>query len=339
VSGGSGFLDPPQKPLGAVTLAQHSLGGGGCAGYTATGRDFRYAQAIVRVPLTSAVPIASSAAVTGGTANNNQAEAAAPTIWVGLSSGDATAGIAIMTCFNYVNTFFGVNNAAADAAAVLAVCPQSVNATASFLATGAGAAGTGYYAATNAGWVAVGWVDTTGGLTLQHATALSGITGGDGVKLSVYYPAGGSAHFVITTNPTTPAAASTSFQLPSGGNFFAVFDRAVALVDYSSSATLSESVVGAVDTEAAVHQIAVPGPAASADQRITQFQQGAWTTTGGVRGTFSPPAAARWTLTSPTLTSNGSTPPSGTANVEPAFLWNDGIGNGFGDAFGVWWRH
>jgi hypothetical protein len=25
--------------------------------------------------------------------------------------------------------------------------------------------------------------------------------------------------------------------------------------------------------------------------------------------------------------------------VEPAFLWNDGMGNGSGDAFGVWWRH
>jgi hypothetical protein len=276
------------------------------------------------VPQSNVIPLTStSLGLDGSTVRTNAAQAAAPTAWVGLTSNDAIAGLAIMSCYNYVNTFLGLGSAAAPCALTgEATLHGALN----------------YFQQQT--WVAVGWVDTSGGPVIAHALALGAVTGGDGVKLALYYPAGGAVHFTVTQNPTTSSPVVTPFQLPIGGNFFAVFDHADALVDYSSSATVTETPGATFVTEATTNETGTPGPApGSSDLRITQFQSGAWTTTGGVRGTFSPPAAARWTLTAPVLTTNGSTPPSGTTNVEPAFLWNDGIGNGFGDAFGVWWRH
>ena len=70
------------------------------------------------------------------------------------------------------------------------------------------------------------------------------------------------------------------------------------------------------------------------DIRITQFFRGAFTTANGQRGTF----AGSWTLNLVIITSQGDPPPGNQLQVEPAFLWNDGMGNGWGDAFGVWWR-
>jgi hypothetical protein len=167
-------------------------------------------------------------------------------------------------------------------------------------------------------WVGVGWTLLNNGASVSaNAIGLSGVSPGDGVEFQVYYPAGGAAHFTITP----PVGTATSFQLPSSGTFNAVFNHADALVDYSASTP----------------ELA-PGPASTTDLRITQFQKGGWTTVGGTKGTFSG-AGGKWTLNPAVLTSNGTAPPGGTIQVEPATLWNDGLGLGAGDAFGVWWRH
>jgi hypothetical protein len=106
----------------------------------------------------------------------------------------------------------------------------------------------------------------------------------------------------------------------------------VALADYSASDLGGSPARPGLDPGPAQVPPGTPSPV---DLRITQFQMGGWTTTSGQRGTFAGP----WVLASPASTSNGTAPPSGTINVEPAFLWDDGLGGDFGDAFGVWWRH
>ena len=315
----SAFLNTP----GAGPLNVQSFGGGGCVGYIPTDRTVRYAQAIATIPQSNVIPLSSTtpSATPGVNLRTNVANAAAPSMLVALTSGDALAGVGIFSCFYYVLTLLSV----APATGSTALCAPTAQ-------TGP-PLGPDYYPAQ---WVAVGWVITQGGPLLSHATTLAGLSGGDGVKLSVYYP-GSAAHFVITTNPTTTAAATTSFQLPGPGNTLnAVFDHADALVDYSSSATVTASSGVTPVTESSPVYPLNPGPASgTSDLRITQFLTGAWTTTNGTRGTFHGP----WTLTAPVLTSNGALPPSGATDVEPAYLWNDGMGNGWGDAFGVWWRH
>lgn len=73
-----------------------------------------------------------------------------------------------------------------------------------------------------------------------------------------------------------------------------------------------------------------PVPSTLVKVRDTQFFQGAFTTQSGQRGTFSGP----WNLSAPEATSNGTA--AGTLIAEPSYLWNDGMGGGWGDAFGVW---
>ena len=74
-SGAVGFNDVSVVP---------KLDIGGCAGYVASGRDFRYAQALITIP--TSLP---TAALTNTTA---------PILDVGLSSSDAVASAGIMTC-------------------------------------------------------------------------------------------------------------------------------------------------------------------------------------------------------------------------------------------------
>jgi len=270
-SGASGFIS---------NAAPFSLADtGGCAGYVGSQRDFRYAQAIIRLPQTNVIPLTTLAET-----------AAAPTLYVGLTSGDAEAAAGFMTCANF-RAQFGVP-----------LSGPCVGVAAPLI------------------WVAVGWVALNNGATVfDESFPLTGVSPGDGVEFQVYYPAGGAVHFTITRNPTgVPPGPPVSFQLPASGTFNAVFNHAVALVDYSASTPFL-----------------TPGPATGPlDQRITQFQMGAWTTVSGNHGTFVGP----WTLNAADVTNNGTPPPGGTINVEPAYLWNDGLGNGFGDAFGVWWR-
>jgi hypothetical protein len=264
-----------------------TFGGGGCAGYVGSGRDFRYAQAIITVPQANVVPL-----------TDPTVSATAPTLYVGLTSGDAMAAAGLMTCANFLAEFTPTSGPCGGVGVVAPADNSPADA-----------------------WVAVGWVVANNGAAAE-AIPLAGANPGDGVRFQVYYPGSGAVHFTITTLAATPT--SHSFQLPAADAMSAVFDHAVALVDYSAS-DLGADRPG-LD----------PGPAAgAADLRITQFQAGGWTTTSGMRGTFRGP----WTLNAATLTNNGLFPPAGTVNVEPAYLWNDGLGGGLGDAFGIWWRH
>ncbi|HEV3293581.1 MAG TPA: hypothetical protein VG123_31770 [Streptosporangiaceae bacterium] len=278
-SGGPPVYTAPCSGVEAFTsnALPFTFGAGGCAGYVGSHRNFRYAQAIIRLPQTNVINPGTSLA----------ASDAAPTLYVGLTSDDAMAAAGFMTCANF-RTQFGVPGSGPCSGIIAPLI-----------------------------WVAVGWTALNNGASVSaEAIGLSGVSPGDGVEFQVFYPAGGAAHFTITK----PVAGATSFQLPSSGTFNAVFDHAVALVDYSGS----------------VPDLA-PGPAPGpVDLRITQFQKGGWTTVSGTKGTFSG-AGGKWTLTPAVLTSNGVAPPGGTIQVEPGTLWNDGLG-GAGDAFGVWWR-
>jgi hypothetical protein len=178
------------------------------------------------------------------------------------------------------------------------------------------------------GWVAVGLFAWNSGMSLtDQVVPLTGISPGTGVFFSIYYnQQGNSLRYTITTNPTSSSPTVHAFAFDAHG---AVFNHVAALADYSGCTTAvppSPSDCG---------EFAVPGHAPLQDIRITQFFQGAWTTANGQRGTFSGP----WNLNPAIVTSQGQPPPGNQVQVEPAYLWNDGMGNGWGDAFGVWWRH
>jgi hypothetical protein len=277
------------------------FGGGGCAGYAGSNRNFRYAQALIKIPQTNVIPLTGAVA---GNANGSALQA--PTMYVGMTSSDAMAAAGLMTCPNFVAVFG--NAGPCTGSITLGTVPNI--------------------------WVGVGWTAANNGASvLSSIVNLSGVSPGDGVKFQIYYPAGGAAHFTITP----PVGSATSFQLPSSGTFNAVFNHADAVVDYSASRVcLTAGCVAVAGTDYRGFPLLTPGPAAGpADLRITQYNEGAWTTVGGIRGTF----RGVWTLNAADITSNGVAPPGGTIDVEPAYLWNDGLGGGGSDAFGVWWRH
>jgi hypothetical protein len=74
-----GYVPPPAAP---------TLAGGGCAGYVATGRDFRYAQAIIRIPTVNV-----NQGGAGGGPNDT-----APIMVISLTSSNALATAGIMSC-------------------------------------------------------------------------------------------------------------------------------------------------------------------------------------------------------------------------------------------------
>ncbi|HEY6280048.1 MAG TPA: hypothetical protein VIX86_27475, partial [Streptosporangiaceae bacterium] len=287
LSGGSPVYTAPCSSVTGFTSNASPLtfGPGGCAGYVGSGRNFQYVQALIRVPLETVI---------------SDADEVAPTLYVGLTSSDSMAIAGLITCQNYDQEFGAPSTG-----------PCSTTSPPSAPLTGPTFSGQ---------WVGFAAEATNNGAVVHSAAiSISPTNPGDGVKFQVFYPAGGAAHFTITL----PSGAATSLQLPASGTFNAVFNHAVALVDYSATDPYPEL---------------TPGPASGpVDLRLTQFQEGAWTTTGGTRGTFSG-AGGKWTLTPGVLTSNGTAPPLGTVQVTPAYLWNDGLGGGAGDAFGVWWR-
>jgi hypothetical protein len=295
-SGAEGFSsnDPASFPFG----------GGGCAGYAGSNRNFRYAQGLIRIPQTNVIPLVGTVA-----GNADGAALQAPSIYVGLTSSDAMAGAGLMTCPNFVEVFGVPGSGPCSGGTIAAGTVPTV-------------------------WVAVGWTAANNGVSVtDEPVSLSGVSPGDGVKFQVYYPAGGAAHFTITP----PVGSPTSFQLPPSPTVLnAVFNHAEAVVDYSASRVCTDADCGpntALDTDYTGFPLLTPGPASGpVNLRITQFNNGAWTTTGGTRGTFK----GVWTLNAADTTSNGIAPPGGTIDVEPAYLWNDG--GGAGDAFGVWWR-
>jgi hypothetical protein len=71
-----------------------NLDGGGCAGYVASGRDFRYAQAIIRIP-----------SINVNQANTSTIDVTDPILSIGLTSPDATASAGIISCDTAVHVF------------------------------------------------------------------------------------------------------------------------------------------------------------------------------------------------------------------------------------------
>ena len=242
---------------------------GGCAGYVGTGRNFRYVQAIIRIPAHPLLQFFTQPLL--------------PTVYVGMSSNDSIAVTGVMTCGVYRN-IFGVYPFGAG-------CPFQT-------------------------WLAVGVdINTPFNFILGHVVALPNAASGQGIEFSLFYnQIGNTLHYRIDASKA--GGVINAFSMPAHG---AVFTHALALLDFSAST------------------VSIPPSAPTQDVRATQFQEGAWTTAGGVRGTFLGP----WT-TQPVSSTfpAGFPPPGNTVTFEPSFLWRDGLGAGRpGDAFGVWWRH
>ncbi len=180
-------------------------------------------------------------------------------------------------------------------------------------------------------WVAFGvflW-NNGSSMAIENFPVGPSVTPGTGVLFSIYgYQPGNSLHFTVAFGPTSIVPTTHAFTLDAHG---AVFNHASALVEFSACASSPPT----VRAQAPINCDQVPGSAPATDLRLTQFFRGAFTTANGQRGTFRGP----WALNPAILTSQGDPPPGNQLQVEPAFLWNDGMGNGPGDAFGVWWRH
>ena len=93
-SGGPPIYTPScSKAVGFSSISPTSvIDTGGCAGYVGSGRDFRYAQALITIPTFTAP----RGAIDG-------ADTDAPTLDVGLSSNGATAVAGLMSCLVYEN--------------------------------------------------------------------------------------------------------------------------------------------------------------------------------------------------------------------------------------------
>jgi hypothetical protein len=271
-SGGPPIFTPPcTNATGFRGIQPNPLDAGGCAGYVGTGRDFRYAQAIIRIPAHPVIQFF--------------AQGALPAMYVGLSSNDSVAALGLMTCAVFHHVFGVFPGGFANCGPLTPV------------------------------WWAVGLVARQHGAILEdHEVALNGIQSGEGIKFAIYYNQVGNAIHMIVDGSGAGLPISAFFFNAHG----AVYNHADALVDFSGSA------------------IPVPPSAPLFDVRVTQFLNGAWTTASGQRGTFLGP----WTTQPVSITfPNGAPPPGNTVTFEPSFLFNDTLGGGAGDAFGVWWRH
>ena len=147
-----------------------------------------------------------------------------------------------------------------------------------------------------------------------QGVAIPNASPGVGILSSVYYNQGtNTVHFKLDASQGGGSINAWS-SLVAGP----VFNHALALLDFSASL------------------VDIPPSAPLFDVRATQFQNGAWTTAGGVKGTFSNRA---WT-TQPVSSTfpAGFPPPGNTVTFEPSYLWSDSFGSPL-DAFGVWWRH
>jgi hypothetical protein len=285
---------------------------GGCAGYVGTNRDFRYAQATIRIP---ARPIL-----------QHFLQGLVPASYIGLSSNDSMAIAGVMTCAVYKNLIrHGVFHFPSHK--VWKYCfkrrmpPPQAPATSGTASTTGSMPGGDYGKASHKHislnlhtWLTFGMVvRRPDNVVLAHISALPNAQSGEGINFSIYYNEVGDAlHFKIDSTGAGGGIESF-FYLGLG----AVFDHALALTDFTMSG------------------IQTPPLAPLRDLKLTQFMQGAWTTQNGQRGTFWGP----WTTQPVSITfPNGAPPPGNMVTVEPSYLWNDGLGNGWGDAFGVWWR-
>lgn len=138
---------------------------------------------------------------------------------------------------------------------------------------------------------------------------------GKGIFVSVYLtPTGNSVHtLIIVPATTTTPQATYNDTFPVNGP---VYTAAQALVDWTNVTGKPQPAVPATNV------------------RVTQFGQGGFTTLGGQPGTFS----GRWALQPVEATTDGTRPPGGTVIAQPSYLWTDrhSPGGQRGDAFGVW---
>lgn len=280
--GGAPIYTPPCTLANGIESDDPSFDNGGCAGYVATGRTFRSARAVIKVP---ADPPATP-------------DSTAPFLYVGLSGSDSLAVAGIASCS------WAQKNVSAS-------CRPGT-------------------------WVAVGMAGTiagsasgSGGGGQLSGQAVTGIRPGDGVGLSATYnQRQNTTRFRITT----PGGVPQAFSVPLRG---AVFTHADALVDWSTCSSADTQQDNSASSPCALTRKGPPlPPRVSHDTLVTRFLQGGFTTTSGQHGTF----AGQWALSPVKATSNAIAPSGGTVLMEPAYLWDDGLGNGWGDAFGVWLR-
>jgi hypothetical protein len=250
-------------------------------GYQASGRDFRFVQALITVP-----DHPGSIGYPSGAAD--------PVLYVALDNSVGTT---------YQFTRVGI-----------APCPAGDNAYVVPGGLGGRIACPTALEGNTSNWVAFAATAGAGSPPAVVAQPLSSAVMGDGILVNAY--------LVPTGN-----AVQTVIQLPDGityNNSFPVsgpaYTQAQALADWTTS----------IENGAIKPQPSVP----PAQERVSQFFQGQFTTLSGQRGTFAGP----WTLNALEATSNGTLPPTGTLMTQPSYLWNDrkGLGGLGQDAFGIW---
>jgi hypothetical protein len=278
----------------------------GCAvaGYQASGRLFRYAQASIVVP-NHASAVAGSGPTT---ATPVEPDGAA---YVALDNSSDTANdftrVGVMACA-------AVTYTGGTANAGVWPCPGT-------LAAGGVSVVAGWYV-----FAAVVQPDITTQMTpITHI--LNAAQEGLGVLVSVYLsPTGNSVHTLIKTPAYTVSGTTTKGH--TYNDTFAVngptYTTADAVADWTG---VSSSIVTAPYQPIAAVTAGYPGSVA-----YTQFKDGRFTTWGGTKGTFN----GKWTVTPFEATTDATT--TGTVVTSPGFLWSSTTGYK-SDAFGVWIRH
>jgi hypothetical protein len=282
----------------------------GCAvaGYQASGRLFRYAQASIVVPNHTVAFTGTTGTGAGGEGSTTPVEP------------DGAAYVALDNSSDTANDFTRVG--------IVACAHISTASTAGVWPC----PGTGLSGSVTAGWyvfAAVVQPDITTQMTpVTHLLDASQY--GLGVTVSIYLsPTGNSVHALIKT-PTTYTTGTTTV-LVHGHTYndtFGVngptYSNADAVVDWTGVA--GTGILAPFQPIAAV-TAGYPGSVA-----YTQFKDGRFTTWNGTRGTFN----GKWTVTPFEATVDGT---SATAVVtSPGYLWSSTTGYK-SDSFGVWLRH
>jgi hypothetical protein len=282
-------------PLHTVTVladddAQSPSDNCGIAGYAGTGRDFRFAQALVTVPDHPGAVLP--------TAPNGPD----PELYVALDDSTTISGGVVTPHANYDFARVGI-----------APCPVTGAITTVVIAPNAGVTDCTGVTGNTSGWVAFSAFATPGSPPSVTVYGISSAVMGDGIAVNAFFNQAGNT---VRTVITLPAGTTFNNTYPVTGP---VYTQAQALADWTIDHASSPATLAAPATP-------------PAKVRDAQFFQGRFTTLSGQMGTFSGP----WTLYAWEATSNGHLPPSGTLIAQPSYLWNDGQGFGWGDAFGVW---
>jgi hypothetical protein len=254
----------------------------GSAGYIATGRDFRFAQALITIPN-------HPGSLTGANPD--------PQLYVALDASSTVSGG--VRSFNANFDFVRVG---------ISPCPSGGTA---FLAPNQATATT--CPTTGSGWVAFVAFEQPTTTPVIDVFPIAPSMMGDGVLVNAYFNQEGNS---VNTTITMPDGTVNNNTFTLSGP---IYTQAQALADWT------------VDHENSATPIEAPATPA-VKVRDAQFFRGRFTTLSGQMGTFSGP----WNLNALEATSNGHLPPTGTLIAQPSYLWNDGQGLGWGDAFGVW---